>query len=122
MLFNYRGASIDGSICGDSLMIMNFGADLSSLLLLFSPPFPGGRFCSFSPCIEQSQRCCEALRAHKFIEIQTMEVLQMEHVVKQKQLPVLDLDFVKQKKVRRGPFDQSLSLFLSLPPPCPHSN
>lgn len=28
-----------------------------------------------------------------------MEVLQMEHVVKQKQLPVLDLDFVKQKKV-----------------------
>lgn len=39
------------------------------------------------------------LRAHKFIEIQTMEVLQMEHVVKQKALPVLDLDFVKQKKV-----------------------
>lgn len=33
----------------------------------------------------------------------------MEHVVKQKQLPVLDLDFVKQKKVSSGwrciPFD-----------------
>lgn len=26
----------------------------------------------------------------------------MEHVVKQKQLPVLDLDFVKQKKVSSG--------------------
>lgn len=28
----------------------------------------------------------------------------MEHVVKQKQLPVLDLDFVKQKKVSGGVF------------------
>ena len=86
---------------------MNFATDPRSFLLvtwlsfieLRFCSFPGGRFCSFSPCIEQSQRCCEALRAHKFIEILTMEVLQMEHVVKQKQFPVLDLDVVKQKKV-----------------------
>lgn len=58
---------------------------------------PGGRFCSFSPCIEQSQRCCEALEQNGFVEIQSMEVLQLEEVVKVKNVAVLDLDFVKHK-------------------------
>ncbi|KAJ6638937.1 tRNA (adenine(58)-N(1))-methyltransferase catalytic subunit TRMT61A [Pseudolycoriella hygida] len=57
----------------------------------------GGRFCSFSPCIEQSQRCCEALALHGFVEIQSMEILQIEDVVKIKTIPVLDLEFVKHK-------------------------
>jgi tRNA (adenine57-N1/adenine58-N1)-methyltransferase len=35
----------------------------------------GGRFCGFSPCIEQIQRTADALRQHDFTEIRTFEVL-----------------------------------------------
>ncbi|GAB0097639.1 tRNA (adenine(58)-N(1))-methyltransferase [Sergentomyia squamirostris] len=59
---------------------------------------PGGRFCSFSPCIEQSQRCCETLDTHKFVEIQTMEIIHMESIVKTRPIPTLELDFLKHKK------------------------
>ncbi|KAL9897334.1 tRNA methyltransferase 61 isoform 1-T2 [Glossina fuscipes fuscipes] len=58
----------------------------------------GGRFCSFSPCIEQSQRCCEALKNHGFTEIQSLEILQQENQVKTKSLSLINLDFVKHKK------------------------
>lgn len=58
----------------------------------------GGRFCSFSPCIEQSQRCCEELQANGFIEIQSMEILQVEDIVKTKNIPVMDLEYLKHKK------------------------
>lgn len=57
----------------------------------------GGRFCSFSPCIEQSQRVCEELQKHGFTEIQSMEILQIEEIVKMKNVPIIDLDFVKMK-------------------------
>lgn len=36
---------------------------------------PGGRFCSFSPCIEQVQRTCEALDQTGFTDIVTLELL-----------------------------------------------
>ena len=44
------------------------------------PPPPRAKFCSFSPCIEQVQRTCEALRAHGFVDVRTVECLlrQME--------------------------------------------
>lgn len=58
----------------------------------------GGRFCSFSPCIEQSQRCCEALQKLGFTEIQSLEVLQSEDTVRTKNIPVMDLEFLKHKK------------------------
>ncbi len=58
----------------------------------------GGRFCSFSPCIEQVQATCEQLSKFGFDEIQTLEVLQSETIVKSKQIPVIDLEFVKTKK------------------------
>ncbi|XP_061398566.1 tRNA (adenine(58)-N(1))-methyltransferase catalytic subunit TRMT61A-like [Musca vetustissima] len=58
----------------------------------------GGRFCSFSPCIEQSQRCCVALQELGFTEIQSFEILQQEDIVKTKTFPVINLDFVKTKK------------------------
>lgn len=64
---------------------------------LFQHLNAGGRFCSFSPCIEQSQRCCEALQEHGFVEIQSMEVLQIEDVVKTRNVPLLEFEFVKHK-------------------------
>ncbi|GBG71698.1 hypothetical protein CBR_g9110 [Chara braunii] len=36
---------------------------------------PDGVFCSFSPCIEQVQRCCAALHKHGFVDVRTFEVL-----------------------------------------------
>lgn len=62
----------------------------------------GGRFCSFSPCIEQVQRCCEALQQNNFTEIQTMEILQIEEYVKTKVINVLDLEFVKTKVIEHS--------------------
>ncbi|XP_055604342.1 tRNA (adenine(58)-N(1))-methyltransferase catalytic subunit TRMT61A [Uranotaenia lowii] len=58
----------------------------------------GGRLCSFSPCIEQSMRVCEALEQHGFVDIQNLEVLQIEDVVRTKNVPVMDLEFLKHKK------------------------
>lgn len=57
----------------------------------------GGRFCSFSPCIEQTQRCCEALEANGFVEIQSMEILQIEEQIRTKSINVLELEFLKYK-------------------------
>ncbi|XP_058986501.1 tRNA (adenine(58)-N(1))-methyltransferase catalytic subunit TRMT61A isoform X1 [Musca domestica] len=58
----------------------------------------GGRFCSFSPCIEQSQRCCAALQELGFTEIQSYEILQQEDIVKTKTFPVMNLEFLKTEK------------------------
>ncbi|KAL6763947.1 S-adenosyl-L-methionine-dependent methyltransferase [Haematococcus lacustris] len=37
--------------------------------------FPCAMLCSFSPCIEQVHRTCEALELHGFIDLQTVECL-----------------------------------------------
>lgn len=42
----------------------------------------GGRICSFSPCIEQVQKSCLALKDAGFIEISTVECLIREFQVK----------------------------------------
>ena len=57
----------------------------------------GGRICSFSPCIEQSMRVCEALGKCGFIEVQNIEVLQVEDCVRTRNVPVMELDFLKTK-------------------------
>ncbi|ETN62943.1 tRNA methyltransferase [Anopheles darlingi] len=57
-----------------------------------------GRICSFSPCIEQSMRVCEALAEHGFIEVQNLEVLQIEDIVRTRNVPVMELEFLKTKK------------------------
>ncbi|XP_068619624.1 tRNA (adenine(58)-N(1))-methyltransferase catalytic subunit TRMT61A [Battus philenor] len=57
----------------------------------------GGRFCSFSPCIEQVQRTCLALKEHGFQDVTTMEVLQSELKVTRRNIPVRDLSFLKHK-------------------------
>eukprot|EP01147_Barroeca_monosierra_P008286 gene8286-7760_t len=42
----------------------------------------GGRFCSFSPCIEQVQRVCEQLRQMHYTDIVTIEVLERKLDIK----------------------------------------
>lgn len=55
------------------------------------PPRAGGRFCSFSPCIEQVQRTCQALAACGFSELSTLEVLPQVYNVRTISLPAPDL-------------------------------
>eukprot|EP01012_Entosiphon_sulcatum_P017339 TRINITY_DN22124_c0_g1_i1.p1 TRINITY_DN22124_c0_g1~~TRINITY_DN22124_c0_g1_i1.p1 ORF type:complete len:332 (+),score=65.73 TRINITY_DN22124_c0_g1_i1:34-996(+) len=43
---------------------------------------PTGRLCSFSPCIEQVQDTCDALRARGFRDVRMFEVLQREFETK----------------------------------------
>ncbi|XP_028159572.1 tRNA (adenine(58)-N(1))-methyltransferase catalytic subunit TRMT61A-like [Ostrinia furnacalis] len=61
------------------------------------PTVQCGRFCSFSPCIEQVQRTCSALQEHGFEELTTMEVLQTELKVTRRTVPVRDLSFLRHK-------------------------
>jgi len=42
----------------------------------------GGRICSFSPCIEQVQRTCDALALEGFIDIHTFSALEREYDVR----------------------------------------
>eukprot|EP00731_Ephydatia_muelleri_P023576 Em0015g1159a len=42
----------------------------------------GGRFCSFSPCIEQVQRTAETLREASFVDIEVVECLQRPYSIK----------------------------------------
>eukprot|EP00250_Pteridium_aquilinum_P011229 c19924_g1_i1 orf=170-1147(+) len=45
-----------------------------------------GALCSFSPCIEQVQRCCEALQKHGFTDVRTFEVLLRTYEVREESL------------------------------------
>lgn len=50
-------------------------------------PGCGGRICSFSPCVEQVQRTCEALRARGFVDVVTLECLERPYEFKQVCMP-----------------------------------
>ncbi|CAH8590778.1 unnamed protein product [Dicrocoelium dendriticum] len=52
----------------------------------------GGRFCSFSPCIEQVQRTCAALDRIGFMGIQTVECLQRAYNVSRAFLNVPNME------------------------------
>lgn len=42
---------------------------------------PNGTICSYSPCVEQSQRTCQAMRTYGFHSLKTIEVRLREHFV-----------------------------------------
>ncbi|KAJ1982187.1 tRNA (adenine-N(1)-)-methyltransferase catalytic subunit trm61 [Dimargaris xerosporica] len=48
-----------------------------------------GRLCSFSPCIEQVQRTCQALADHGFTDIRMFEVLIRDHDLRSVPLPTI---------------------------------
>jgi hypothetical protein len=58
---------------------------------------PSGRFCGFSPCIEQVQRTAEALRSNGFTDIQCVECLLRHFNVKSE--PCLTPHMPKQGKI-----------------------
>ena len=63
---------------------------------------PNGRFCSFSPCIEQVQRTCATLRKSKFRDIRTFEVLLRNYDVSFATYRIPEPPPFKPKKARAG--------------------
>ena len=53
----------------------------------------GGRFSSFSPCIEQVQRTCIKLEEVGFVDIQVMECLQRTYDIKSHTLTVPNVGY-----------------------------
>lgn len=62
-------------------------------MLSVSTRVPGGRICSFSPCMEQVQRTCTAMTEAGFTDIATLECLQRSLDVRTVVLPIADLGY-----------------------------
>ncbi|XP_069577557.1 tRNA (adenine(58)-N(1))-methyltransferase catalytic subunit TRMT61A [Brachyistius frenatus] len=78
----------------------------------------GGRVCSFSPCIEQVQRTCEALTDQGFEEISTVEVLLRVHDVRTVSLSLPDFgpDSSAQTEAGAAPNHTSVTMKTTTPP------
>nr|XP_033807491.1 tRNA (adenine(58)-N(1))-methyltransferase catalytic subunit TRMT61A [Geotrypetes seraphini]XP_033807492.1 tRNA (adenine(58)-N(1))-methyltransferase catalytic subunit TRMT61A [Geotrypetes seraphini]XP_033807493.1 tRNA (adenine(58)-N(1))-methyltransferase catalytic subunit TRMT61A [Geotrypetes seraphini] len=62
----------------------------------------GGRICSFSPCIEQVQRTCQALEAHGFTDVDTLEILLRVYDVRTISLQTADLGIAAEDESSAG--------------------
>eukprot|EP00038_Savillea_parva_P008302 m.176067 g.176067 ORF g.176067 m.176067 type:complete len:316 (+) comp14104_c0_seq1:219-1166(+) len=60
----------------------------------------GGRICTFSPCIEQVQRTCTALREGGFVDLHTVSALQREYEVRSRSIPRANLSAPPTKVLR----------------------
>ncbi|CAI5484615.1 unnamed protein product [Closterium sp. Yama58-4] len=69
----------------------------------------GGRVCSFSPCMEQVQRCSQAMRAHGLTDIRTVELLSRTYDVREEVLTPARCD------ARRMVHERSLQPFTASP-------
>ena len=78
--------------------------------------------CSFSPCIEQVQRTCEALMDQGFEEISTLEVLLRVHDVRTVSLPLPDFgsDLPAETRAdtteKTAPVQNAIALKTTTPP------
>ena len=72
---------------------MALSAIVFTFFLCLILSFSGGRFCSFSPCIEQVQRTCEKLNEPEsgFSEIETIELVQRSHNVKRVNIAIANM-------------------------------
>lgn len=50
-----------------------------------------GRICCYSPCVEQVQQTCEAMRAHNYEEMQTVEVVRRPFDIRVQSLPEMNV-------------------------------
>lgn len=62
----------------------------------------GGFFASYSPCIEQVQKTCDALRSANFELIRTIETRLVPYNSRRIDLPVPDFGFGKKAKTENG--------------------
>ncbi|XP_028294125.1 tRNA (adenine(58)-N(1))-methyltransferase catalytic subunit TRMT61A [Gouania willdenowi] len=83
----------------------------------------GGRICSFSPCIEQVQRTCDALSDHGFDELSTLEILLRVHEVRTVSMPLPDFgpDFLNPSepdavKEESAPVHAAVTIKTTTPP------
>jgi len=85
----------------------------------FSLYSAGGKLCTFSPCIEQVQKTCEALKkSSNFISITTQEVLQRPLSVQNRSMTLLDFTPIEPVKgVKLEPIKKEQVKFRSLVSP-----
>ena len=75
-----------------------------------------GRIASYSPCIEQVQRTCEALREEGFSEITTVEVLVRHWDMHKSQIDIPRFEKINIKKLKIQAYIVIVPLIIDMRP------